>query len=190
MTDKERYAKLKAEGICVHCKVAKAENGKTTCSKCAEIQKNNAKERREWLLSKGFCMVCGREKVYLNETKCYNCREKALKSSNSCKKDKEYAREYARKWRADKKAQGYCTRCGKRKVQKGKSYCSVCNDKRNEGNIPRTERFFYGLCYYCGAPLDTDKRLCSKCCGKIAKNLEGHNGWKDKRFVFGKGVCV
>lgn len=63
------------------------------------------------------------------------------------------------------------------------TYCEKClakkrifERKRREKNvpIPRSERYNYGLCYTCGEPLDSDKRLCQKCCERGTLNLK-HN---------------
>jgi len=99
------------------------------------------------------------------------------------------------------KENGLCRGCRRNKVAEGHTYCMTCLVKKRERDrqdrlkktgdgLSRSERYSYGLCYRCGEPLDTDKRLCSTCCEATAKNFRGIRGtnayWQaDNKRVFG-----
>lgn len=65
--------------------------------------------------------------------------------------------------------------------------------RENKGiTIPRSERVSYGLCYFCGKPIDYEgHRTCKSCAEKMENNLPrkrgGGNHWKnDNDLVFKK----
>lgn len=141
------------------------------------------KERRQWFKDHHRCTECGKQDAYtLNgRARCYECNEKHNKSNaeNMTEERKSHIKQY----REQKRADGFCIRCGKRKATSNKVHCSVCLaqnrircEKQREADIPRSERHGYDLCYRCGNPLDgqlkTDgekSRLCSECYSKAPK---------------------
>ena len=167
------------------------------CSTCAGEKLKGKAERREWLKSIGYCPVCGKNMLFGEEKICPECL--ADKYSRSCKDtDKKHKQYLVRA--SKKKEQGLCHSCSN-KAAEGHTYCLQCLAKRRvqekryralkSGDyMDRGERYGYGLCYRCGEPLDTDKRLCSTCCEATAKNFRGIRGtnayWQaDNKRVFG-----
>lgn len=175
MTDKERYQDLKNRGICVYCKTAPAEDGKTTCRVCREKQRKQTAEKRSALKKLGFCTECGRNRIYGSETICPECAEKKY-ADNLKRKDTAKDRQYQHDRKERLKAAGICIKCAKRKAETGKTKCATCNIKERErarryrGGIPRSERPAYGMCYFCGAEIKTGK-ICETCKKRITKNL-------------------
>lgn len=175
MTDKERYQDLKNRGICVYCKTAPAEDGKTTCRVCREKQRKQTAEKRSALKKLGFCTECGRNRIYGSETICPECAAKKY-ADNLKRKDTAKDRQYQHDRKERLKAAGICIKCAKRKAETGKTKCATCNIKERErarryrGGIPRSERPAYGMCYFCGAEIKTGK-ICETCKKRITKNL-------------------
>lgn len=176
MTDKEKYQSLKARGICVYCKTAPAEDGKTTCRVCREKQRKQTAEKRKALKQLGFCTECGRNRIFGAERICPECAAKKYASNRKCKKTGQY-NQYFKDRRERLKALGICVKCGKRKAESNKTRCRFCNIKENErameyrgNNIPRSERPSYGMCYFCGTEIENGS-VCEKCRIRIIQNL-------------------
>jgi predicted amidophosphoribosyltransferase len=187
---KEQYERYKAQGICVRCGSRKAKEGRVMCSECAEKMKKAQNETRKWAREHGFCPRCLRNRLWGQEKICPECLADAA-IANKKSREKYYGgnHEYYIMDITRLKAKGLCRGCRKNKVSTGHTYCEACLEKKrrrfrkkNEGYISRSERRFYGLCYRCGNPLDTDKGLCSECCDKVAQNFKGIRGtnayWK------------
>ena len=178
MNDKERYERLKKEGICVTCKTAKAEEGYVSCKACREKSRKNSNNRRQWYKLNGICPDCGTEKLIGDEKICPECGAK--KYISNLKSKKPYSREYYRKRIDGLKKKGICTQCGKRKAETGKTMCGICLEKKkikarkDRDCLPRHERPAYGMCYCCGV-LIPDGKLCGKCKERVIKNLPTHN---------------
>jgi hypothetical protein len=99
---------------------------------------------------------------------------------------RKYHRKYMREYRQWLREHNFCVHCKKQDAYTlaGRAQCFECTEKRRghpllekveenvptEPKIPRHERFYYGLCYICGKPLDGQKlkygdesHLCSIC---------------------------
>lgn len=177
MTDKERYADLKSRGICVYCKTAPAEDGKTTCRICRAKQRQQTAEKRAALKKMGFCVDCGSNRIYGSENICPECAAKKYIQNRQRPKDKERDRQYQHDRKERLKAAGICVKCGKRKAESGKTRCQQCNvaertrARAYRGNyIPRHERPTYGMCYFCGTKIESGK-ICDSCRERNIKNL-------------------
>lgn len=82
----------------------------------------------------------------------------------------------------ERKANGICTACGKRKARKDKTMCLECLTKmrnritkmrRKKGILPREEYGWLGLCKICGkAPMMNGRKVCKKCLVTLQKNAE------------------
>ena len=174
------------------------------CQECADADNVRHKKDREWYANMGFCYRCGKERVFGEEKICPECLAKAS-IVNKKYIEKKYG-DFHAFYLADIakiKAKGVCRSCRTVKAVEGHTYCAKCLAKQNERNkrrdrllrlnrvgIGRNERPSYGLCYICGNPLDTDKRLCSSCCMKIGhnfgRNRSKNQAWeKDNKRVFG-----
>lgn len=185
------------KGTCRECgKPAKNPNG-TYCQECLDKHK----EYRKKLIQSGVCPYC--KKSIFSGTMCEECKEKSRERWKRIREDPEYRADFNRKQaesrkkkRAERKEQGICTRCGKRKAITGRTLCTVCAVEKNNHEkairyrsinkipLPRNEWIDYGLCYRCGEENDNYpfKKLCSKCCKEVSRNFDGKRGlnshWK------------
>lgn len=153
------------------------------CEECAEKSRIATQETRKYYKSLGLCPRCGKNKLFGDEKNCPECRAKMYEINKKSKKNqnfqqKEKIREYYKKYSKKIKEQGICRRCAKRKVAEGHIYCSQClikhrteEKKRRDLGIDRSERPNYGLCYFCGDPLDRAGRACKACSEKMKRNL-------------------
>ncbi len=173
------------------------------CQKCLDKSKEKSAERRAWLKEYGLCPVCGSEKLFGNESRCPVCLAKAYESNLKHRMKNPHIihdNYILRKNKLDEK--GLCRQCGKRKKAEGHTYCEEClskkrireSKKRLEDSIPRSERYGYGLCYTCGKPLDTDKRLCKSCSERLSKNLVTkkpsiNHPWKQDNQLLLRGIA-
>lgn len=177
MTDKERYQDLKDRGICVYCRTALAEDGKTTCRICREKQRKQTSEKRAALRKLRICTECGSRRVYGDEKICPECAARKYALNRKQKRDSEKERQYHKNRRQKLKETGICVKCGKRKAENGKTRCGICNamerqrvkEYRGQG-IDRSERPAYGMCYFCGDHISSGK-ICLKCAERVSKNL-------------------
>lgn len=173
------------------------------CFQCAESSKMYHRETRKFLKQMGLCPRCGKNKLFGDEKECPECVAMMYALNLKSMERRNFnAKEYYKKDIQRLKDKGICRRCRKRSVAEGHTHCAACLAKhREEGRkrrayiknkgISRSERPNYGLCYRCGANLDTDKRLCSKCSGKAISNLPKVRAenklWKaDNQRVFQK----
>lgn len=185
MTKKQYYSN-KDRGICVRCGNRKAMPNHVMCKICNEKAKAYQRETRIWMREKGFCPRCGRNRLWGDEKICPECLANAS-ISNKRSREKHYGSQhnYYVTDITQLKAEGLCRGCRKHKIVEGHTYCIACLAKKRErsrrdrlfkSGLSRSERYSYGLCYTCGQPLDTDKRLCSKCTEKRIKNFKGIRG--------------
>lgn len=130
------------------------------------------KERREWYFSHGICPHCGRNDLQKGYKLCLECRMKdneRHKGKPISDDVRQYRAEYNRRIRAERKAEGICVRCGKRKTDNKHTNCAICRaakaakqreyNQRN-GRIPIQLRG-EGYCTRCYKP--TDGKLCAEC---------------------------
>ena len=155
------------------------------CSECAAKVRNAKKADREWAKEHGFCPRCMKNKLFGDEKICPECLA-YMYAVNIKSRQKNYGdnHTYYLKDIARLKEQRICRGCRKKKAAEGHTYCKECLAKKRirrrrdyqretENYIPRSERRFYGLCYRCGNPNDTDKGLCSECSEAVVKNFKG-----------------
>ena len=174
---KDKYESLKREGICVSCRVAKAEKGKTKCQECADKDRKRSADTRKFYKQLGFCPRCKVNPLFGDENTCPECLAKA---SESRKTDKEYNKNYHKIRYTERKSNGLCVACGEKAIE-GKIYCLRCTNKRksqkaryrrNKGIEERAERFYLGQCYICGNKVDNGNKLCPKCKQRAINNLK------------------
>ena len=190
MTKRELRIYRESIGVCTKCGGELDTNGKA-CSKCRKIENQQDKENREYYLSHGICPYCGTEKLFGTERSCPECRAKRTNSMAKSRKIRwdivlEQSASSHRKVYHERKEQGLCVRCGKRKSASGRTKCMICIDKRQRYDqrsrerkgivIPRDERVANGLCYTCGNPLDRDGRTCVRCADRLTRNLPEDRG--------------
>ena len=182
------YYKRKELGICTRCGKENAVTGKINCIACAEKISISRKENREYFLKRGLCTICGKREAEPNKKICYECLgqeqdkyyEKRVNGTyNKQKADTERKRKLAE----ERRNNGLCYRCGKRKSD---GLCGVCKAKakryrdKKKSNLDRSEWVSYGLCYCCGEnKVYKDYKVCEQCydvrLSTVPKMLAGMN---------------
>lgn len=109
-----------------------------------------SKSRTQHLKEQGLCIRCGTRKSTTGATYCEPCRA--------------YAREYAKKRRAQKLASKTCIRCSNAALE-NKNYCQSCLDKIFKNHTNRHERLIaQGLCVSCAKqPAAYGYKKCTSC---------------------------
>ena len=205
-TAKERSAKLyrtrKENGLCQRCGTPLDRDG-CYCSKCLEKVRIYQRECKDFYRLHGLCTQCGKNTVFGNERMCPECLAKyEIYNKNRTKEQQE---RYKNRFRIqqrnlyqERKAQGICTKCGKRKAMPGKRKCGICLEKDAEIHRircyhkidERQMRIENRLCYYCGEPLDEDDiKICKDCMERCRrsgqKSLSMNKYWKmDNKIAF------
>lgn len=71
------------------------------------------------------------------------------------------SKEYAKKWRAERKAKGLCRYCDKKVGPVSRILCEECRKKTNQRRIEKKEA---GLCRRCNEPVNEKSTIhCDKC---------------------------
>lgn len=158
---------------------------------------------------KGICVQCGQWDASPGKVRCEVCllqnsesqAKKMKKESEQEKKERQRKhREYLKKLRSDRKANGLCIMCGKPQCEKSTVYClehyikNQRNNEKRKTGVPRSERMNYGLCYRCGKESMSGKKLCKSCyetsCSNLPQDLQGtekYARWKQQnKLIFRK----
>lgn len=196
----KRYAdKLKENGLCKTCRKPLDRSG-MYCSSCLEKARMKDRAKRQECRENHICTECHKNIVFGSDKICFECRAKMQyyrKPPSSESKEKFKA--YSRNLYAERKAQGICTRCGKRKAAPGKAKCFVCleKDARSKrekyvakGTNANKERIANGICLKCGInKADSPSKWCKECqeesSERLAKARSLSHFWEeDNRIVF------
>jgi hypothetical protein len=172
----ETYMRRVEQGLCVRCGKHEPVKGNRLCQECKDKMSRQRTETRRILRENGICPVCGKNKIFEHEYSCPEC--KAYKAENAIKnRDKtlynKKMREYHYKERNERRKNGFCTICGKRKADYGFVSCGICRDKETRymrakyGKPDRGERYKQGLCYFCDKPIKTGYKVCEKHYGRM-----------------------
>lgn len=202
------YKSRKENGLCPRCGEPLDRDGHY-CGKCTEKVRIYYGENRAFYREHHICTACGKVKVPVSERTCPECRAKRYKGRKPL--TDEQKKNYGEHFRAQQKSlyqqrkeQGICTRCGKRKSMAGKAKCGICLNKdaemhrKRNFDKPNTKEYRREnrLCYYCGSEIDADKgQLCSTCLKRCRKNgnkgRKGNKYWEqDNKLVFmSKDIC-
>ena len=158
---------------------------------------------RAWYRSNGICVACGQENAVQGQARCFRCREKVREANRrwyerNREEHNEKYKQYHKERTASLRAQGICTRCGRRKPETGKARCAVCNAKSRRAYAKRRKdtllpRFMFGdgeHCSTCGKPVNGTK-LCPRCLANAQRTIEIarqhiQTGWQYEPFVFGE----
>ena len=180
MTQKEIsknwYERARKQGRCPRCGKPLDRQG-FYCKACKDAVNRSKRENREFYRQHGLCTVCGKNKVFGDERTCPECRAKSKKKPSEEQRIKynEKFKEYSRSLYADRKEKGICTRCGKRKAEKGKAKCGICllkDAKAHRREFSKQDYTDMGLCYKCGKPVKEGFKLCEECYEDNIKNLK------------------
>ncbi len=156
---KRMIERRKINVLCIGCGKLLDREG-VHCITCREKINKATRERRHWYQDNGICPRCEKNSIMGDEKVCPECNAKfASRASKIRESNRE---EYNKKQRVihknihnNRKEQGICTRCGKRKADEGYRTCGICQAKTREykrikyGKPDRSARFEQGLCYFC-----------------------------------------
>lgn len=132
----------KSKGLCPRCGGERDDLNKAYCFACREYMA----DRRAKYLMLGICPICGKERIYGDEKMCIDCaeitrqRQKNSREKNISEEARENKRIYGRKLIENRKIQGLCPRCGKRKMTVGFQTCTFCRYKSTERARERRAR--------------------------------------------------
>ena len=140
MTQSERarksYQMRRENGLCQRCGIPLDRNG-SYCSKCLEKVRIHSRENKDFYRSHGLCTKCGKNTVLGDKRTCPECLAKWEIYNNH--RTKEQQERYKNRFRTqqknlyhERKAQGICTKCGKRKAMPGRAKCGICLAKDAE----------------------------------------------------------
>lgn len=147
-----------------------------------------SKSDYEWYKSKGICPRCRVNDAFINHVLCTKCLEEtSINNTKYSHKRAEYQKRQneVKKIRyMERKKEGMCTACGKKKAQHG-IYCNECWRKRIKNERKRNmkklggrtygdafkERIEAGLCAYCGKEQEPGYKLCESCLKKSRSKL-------------------
>ena len=208
LTQKEisarHYRMRKDNGLCPRCGNPLDRKG-YYCSACLEKKRKYCRENKEFYRENGICTECGKVLVPKSERICPECRAK-ITASRKPMSDEQRQRnnkkfsEYEKNLYRERKEQGICTRCGKRKAIHGKAKCGICLEKDAEmhrkkyfdrPNIKEYRKQNH-LCYFCGKPIAVGRTICEDCekrCSENGKKASAMNQyWRmDNRIIFKRG---
>lgn len=125
--------KLIGQGLCPQCSQPLDRDG-WYCLECLEKNRSRRKSEVKFYVEHGLCRVCGKNKSQPNSTYCEDCSARQyIYNKKRYKDNPDYCRQKKRE--SDKrryeecKANGVCTKCRKRKAEKGKVKCRICLDQ-------------------------------------------------------------
>lgn len=207
MTQKERnekrYKQRRYNGLCPRCGKPLDRDG-YYCTECLEKVREYNRANKLFYRENGICVVCGKEMVLGDEKTCPMCRAKmSIWRREPTEEQKEkYGnrfKEYQKSLYQERKANGICTRCGKRKAAPQKTKCVICLEKDAENHRKkrygkpkiREERLKNHLCLWCGEPAAENNKLCYSCLQKAVENgkksLAKNKLWKaENKLAFMK----
>ena len=113
------YENRKKIGVCILCGDA-LDRDSLYCSKCA----NERKKTRSFYIKHRTCPICQKNPISGDEKSCPECKSKRT--------NKKYVRKnypYSKEEYNFRKVIGLCTKCGKRRAEKGRCKCRICLDK-------------------------------------------------------------
>lgn len=139
---------------------------------------------RKLLKKAHLCRECKKQDAFTlaGHTLCAECRARNTElRAKTRKNNPQHERDIAKKRYYERKKQGICANCGKRKPEKDRSLCKVCITKANkkralEAYAKRCEAEYKKLCAICkSSPRIKEKRVCENCYKKLILNLEKAN---------------
>ena len=165
--------KRKLNGLCIDCGNALDRDG-VRCVKCNEKNNKESKEDRKWYRENGICPRCRKNIILGTENVCPECSayayEITMKSRERLGKEhyNKVHKEWSKRTHHEMIQKGICTRCRKRKADYGYKTCGICREKERRykrvkyGKPDRSERYKYGLCYFCDNPIKDGYKVCEK----------------------------
>ena len=198
--DKRLKGERKSAGLCTHCGKRNAVDGENLCSKCKITERERRNKDRDFFEQRGICTRCRTNKALPNRKCCAECSyERRFERAKYPKTEEQRIKERTikREKRKDRKDRGDCTRCGKRKADKGYATCSFCRflitdaarNARRKKDVTQRDIFYDGHhCVICGSE-NTYKeyRMCEEHYYKSVKSLMKARSEQKKRIESGNG---
>lgn len=169
----DRFVKRRKDnGLCLKCG-KKNDSDSLICTDCRKKINKYKAETRKWLQNYGICPRCQKNKLYGDEKNCPECSAYSYSLIMPKRElNKEHYNQIHRKWsrktHQEMIEKGICTRCRKRKADRGYKTCGICRSatrnykKMKYGKPDRSERIKYGLCYFCDNPVEEGYKVCKK----------------------------
>lgn len=127
---RERYDRLKAQGICVVCAETMVEKeGSVKCEKCKAFERQKYRVEVERCLEEGICVKC----------KCVNDKP-GYKYCSTCMKEHN---EMSKKRVQKRKRKHVCVYCGKKPPVGKTQYCKECKEKILKRNKINRDKGWY-----------------------------------------------
>ena len=175
------------------------EKGKYYCRECQDKLNKNTREERAFLKSIGICPRCRKNMIFEGENTCPECKAYNTNGATRLReKDRENYNEKQKvlhkKIYDQRKENGLCTRCGKRKADYGYFTCGVCRSKDRKrrrakyGKPDRQERFNQGLCYFCDNPVKEGYKVCEYHYQKNVENARSYKANKAREDLVKSGI--
>lgn len=198
----ERYYRRKEQGLCTNCGQPLDRDG-SLCQSCREKKTQYGNETRHFLQSIGLCPRCGKEEIYGDEKMCQFCKIKMTEYNriyiaSRRKHTMQVHNDYARKRYAEHSAKGICTRCGKRKADKGFKQCGICREKQKEQRRKKREKdgigqkrkewIEKGLCFFCGKPVKEGYQTCEEHYQMCVEHATCENANKARQELIKQGI--
>lgn len=166
-------AKMKAEHRCPNCGKPLDRDG-YLCRACQDRENERHRSLKEFRWENYLCLNCGTP-VEENERLCPVCLAKESANhrryivKHHVKEDKKHSSDRHKKLYYKLKAQGICTKCGKRKAIPGHTRCAICAEKQRERDRKRSKetqeerlnRWKRGLCRFCDNPVEPGYKVCT-----------------------------
>lgn len=204
MASTKLYYYRKENGLCIQCGNLIDREG-ARCTKCNNIQNEDARLIRQYRVKYNICTVCGKESTISKMHICPEClamkanQKDRWKANNRQQYLKTQKKSNDRRY-SSLKEQGICVKCGKRKAKEGNVSCGWClikeRDYDNRRNLDKTHKPYkcewlsLNLCAICGNPSRDGMRVCDSCYSNICKmaNLPQTNKAREKMKEQGIGI--
>lgn len=177
MTSTEYFKQRVANGLCGACGKPNDRTDKTICLICSQKRSKDIVEERKFYIVNGVCPRCHKNSLVGSEKVCVECKAHATNlveakrhsSQENIDNYNNYMANYQRQMYAQRKEQGICTRCGKRKITDKRYYtCELCRHRLADSRRIKAnketgkDRVAKGLCYWCGEPQKQGYKVCEK----------------------------
>lgn len=151
--------------------------GYVMCAECKAKHDATQRRRAEDFKARNVCRRCGAPLGDDTHKNCRKCREYLARFRDA-------NNERLRKIYAERKGTGICTRCGKRAVMPGHSYCGICLEKhkaevnrydpgREKSKARRQRLQESGRCVDCGKPRNGDNKWrCPTCLARQRDSMQ------------------
>lgn len=153
---REIYLERKEKGLCVKCGKNYTDNKHLKCDICRQKERDYriknrenlieyGKKRREILRQVKICIRCGKNEAIAGLSSCYECLQRVKNRKHIYTKEeyKIHCENMKTKY-AERKKQGICVKCGKRKALPNRVKCLECTlylNQSRSGYVEHTGQY-------------------------------------------------